>query len=181
MTRAGLTALTLGLAGLLGALPAPAASLSPAGARTWEIGPGTTGILVEDHRTPLVEIRLMFPVGRWSPWFRRARLADEAFFMQPRDPAGRLRARADRLGVDLALTTDARMSLLSLGCRRDDLDSALALVRDVLANRDLDRGEIKRRNVQRDLEYSAGEKNPETLLGRTAHRALLVESDPGRA
>jgi zinc protease len=172
----------VGVALLAAALPRAggASALSPAAARTWDVDRGTGAILIEDHRAPLVEIRLMFPVGRWSPWYRRARVADEAFFMQPRDPAGRLRARADRLGVDLALTTDARMSMLSLGCTRDVLDSAVALVRDVLDNRDLDQGEIKRRNVQRDLEYSAGDKNPGTLLSRTVRRALLERDDPRR-
>ena len=45
------------------------------------------------------------------------RVVDEAFAAAARATRrGALRARADRLGVDLALTTDARMSVLSLGC-----------------------------------------------------------------
>jgi predicted Zn-dependent peptidase len=165
---------------LLAAVPAGAASLSPQAAQTWTVDPGTTGILIEDHRAPLVEIRLMFPAGRWSPWFQRARYLDEAFAMQLRDPAGTLRARADRLGIDVALATDARMSTLSLGCRKNDLDSVLAFARDVLANRDLDHREVSRRNTERDLEWSAAQKDPSSVLRRTVRRLLFAPGDPRR-
>ena len=38
----------------------------------------TTAALVEDHRAPLVELRIVFPSGTAAPWFREAH-AEEAF------------------------------------------------------------------------------------------------------
>jgi predicted Zn-dependent peptidase len=122
----------------------------------------------------------MFPIGRWSSWAGRAGRLDEAFALQLLDPGGTLRARADRAGADVSLTTDARMSVLSLGCRRDALDSVLALARDVLVNRDIDRSEIGRRNMTGDLEWSAAEKNPQSMLRTHVRRILFEPRDPRR-
>jgi hypothetical protein len=47
------------------------ARLSPQAAQVWAVDRGTTAILIEDHRAPLVEIRLMFPAGTWSSCFAR--------------------------------------------------------------------------------------------------------------
>ena len=168
------------LAALAGAAPSAAARLSAASAQTWSVDRGTTAILIEDHRAPLVEIRLMFPIGRWSSWAARAGRIDEAFALSLLDPGGALRARADRAGAEVALTTDARMSVLALGCRREALDSVLALARDVLANRDIDRSEIGRRNFESDLEWSAAEKNPQSMMSTHVRRILFQPQDPRR-
>ena len=173
-------ALVLALATLMCTTPPVAARLSPESAQSWSVEPGTTAVLIEDHRAPLVEIRLMFPIGRWSAWVARAGRIDEAFALQLLDPGGTLRARADRAGADLSLTTDARMSVLALGCRREALDSVLALARDVLANRDIDRSEIGRRNLAGDLEWSAAEKNPQSMLRTHVRRLLFQPKDPRR-
>jgi len=170
----------LAFAALALAAPPGAARLSPESARSWSVDRGTTAILVEDHRAPLVEIRLMFPIGLWSPWVARARRIDQAFALELLDPKGALRARADRLGAEIGLSTDARMSVLSLGCRREALDSALALAREVLANRDLDKSEISRRNIEGDLEWSAAEKDPQSMLRTHVRRLLFAREDPRR-
>ena len=173
------SALVLALAAL--AAPAPTgARLSPASAQTWSVDRGTTAVLVEDHRAPLVEVRLMFPIGRWSSWVGRAGRIDGAFALQLLDPAGTLRARADRAGADVTLSTDARMSVVALGCRRESLDSVLALARDLLANRDIDRSEIGRRNLESDLEWSAAEKNPQSMMRTHLRRILFQPRDPRR-
>ena len=169
------------LSSAFGLAPAAPARLSPARAESWAVDPGTTAILVEDHRAPLVEIRLMFPIGRWSPWAKRAGRLDEAFAIQLLDPGGALRARADRIGAEISLSTDARMSVLALGCRRETLDSALALARDVLANRALDASEISRRNLEGDLGWSAAEKNPQSMISTHVRRLLFEPKDPRRA
>ena len=76
------TVLAAALALACGAAPVEA-RLSPQSAQTWEVERGTTAFLVEDHRAPLVEIRLMFPIGRWSPWAQRAGRIDQAFAQSP--------------------------------------------------------------------------------------------------
>jgi zinc protease len=123
----------------------------------------------------------MFPIGRWSPWAKRAGRIDEAFALQLLDPAGALRASADRIGAEISLSTDARMSTLALGCRKETLDSALALARDVLANRALDASEISRRNLEGDLAWSAAEKNPQSMMRTHVRRLLFEAKDPRRA
>jgi zinc protease len=176
-----ISAAALAALALAGGASLPAARpLSPKATHVWNVGAGTTGILVEDHRAPLVEIRLVFPVGKWSAWHRKTPYLDEAMAMQLKDPGGVLRARADRLGVDVGFSTDARQSVVTLGCRKTDVDSALALARDLLANRDLDRHEIKRRNTEKDLEWSAAQKNPQAVLRRTVRRLLFAPDDPRR-
>ncbi len=180
LARVWALAVALCAAALLAGPPARAASLSPSRAESWSVDAGTKALFIEDHRTPLVEIRLSFPAGRWSPWFQRARYFDEAFALQLRDPAGSLRARADRLGLDLTLSTDARASTLALGCRSDQLDSAAVLIRDLFANRDFDQREIKRGNIGKDLEWSAAQKNPQTVLRREVRRLLFAPHDPRR-
>jgi zinc protease len=146
---------------------------------SWEQGSGTTVALVEDHRVDLVHLRVSFPSGTLSPW-GRARHAEEAFAIQLHDPAGRLRARADRLGVTVALGVREWSSVLTLDCHRDDLDAALALVKDVLANRDFDRAELKRRGAQRRLAFSGAMKEPSFVLWREASVALFPGGDPRR-
>ena len=177
--QAACGAIALALAAL-GVAPA-AARLSPENAQSWSVDRGTTAILVEDHRAPLVEVRLMFPIGRWSPWASRAGRIDEAWALQLLDPRGTLRARADRAGAAVSLTTDARMSVLSLGCHREALDSVLALARDVLANRDIDGSEIFRRNLEGDLSWSGAEKDPQSMLSTHVRRVLFAPKDPRRA
>jgi len=178
--RAGTRGALAALVALASARSTHAAALVPGAVQTWAVDRGTTGVLVEDHRQPLVEIRLVFPAGEWSPWLERARHVEEAFAIQLMDPAGALRARADRLGADLSLATDARASTLTLGCRKADLDSALALARDVLGNRILDRREVSRRNRQRELEWAGSQKNPEAMMKIVVHRLLFAPGDPRR-
>jgi hypothetical protein len=88
----------------------------------------------------------------------------QAFALSLLDPGGTLRARADRAGRrDLAHHRRAHERALAR-LPQEALDSALALARDVLANRDIDKSEIGRRNFEGDLEWSAAEKNPQSML-----------------
>ena len=45
------------------------ALLLAAAVATWTVDAGTQGVLVEDHRAPLVAVTIEFPVGTWSPVF----------------------------------------------------------------------------------------------------------------
>ena len=44
------------------------AASGPGEPQSWAVDSSTTGVLVEDHRAPLVELRLVLPVGVWSAW-----------------------------------------------------------------------------------------------------------------
>ena len=99
---------------------------------SWEVADLGRVVLVEDHRVPLVEVRLHFPAGAWSPWFRESG-AEEAFQLQLYDPEGALRARVDALAADLSMNVDDFGATLSFSCLKEDLPDGLELIQDVLS------------------------------------------------
>ena len=163
------------LALLLAAAPAAAARAAVA----WPLDEATTVALVEDHRAPLVFVEIEFPAGRWSPWFR-GQHAEEAFEIAFHDPAGALRRKADLLGVTLELSAGRRSAILKVECLKEDLDGALGLVREVLANRDFDRHELKRMRAQRKIEWERSQKEPAFRARQALARALFAPGDPRR-
>jgi predicted Zn-dependent peptidase len=175
--RPGRRALLAASAILASCLTALAAAPSPVVA--WQIAPGTSGLLVEDHRVGVVSLRIEFPAGLYSPWVLEHH-ADEAFEAQLHDSEGSLRKRADELAVDLALSVDERSSQLRLSCRTGDLEAALGLVRDVLRNRDFDRGDLVRAGREEKLGFEASQKEPEFVRKQASARLLYREEDPRR-
>ena len=164
---------------LLAAVGTPShAASGPGEPQAWAVDSSTTGVLVEDHRAPLVELRLILPVGVWSAWPPRSYFVAAAWDLQFRDPRGVLRARADRLAADVSFSTDAHSFTFAVGCRREDLDSVLVLVRDILANREFDAREIARRNRTSVIDWKAGQRNPDFMLNLAARRLLWREDDP---
>jgi predicted Zn-dependent peptidase len=153
-----------------------AAETAPA---EWTLADGTRLVLVEDRRTPLVVLRLELPAGRWSPWVRESGL-DIAFETLLSDPARRLRQRADDLAVEIVLETGERHATLEATFLEEDLEPALALVRDVLRHEDLDRAEIVRRRRTDRLEWQSAMKLPEQLGVRTAAARVFARDDPRR-
>ena len=153
-------------------------SVPPAPAvQEWAVDAGTTGMLVEDHRVPVVSVDLAFPAGTSGEWGRRQHL-EEAFEIQMRDGKGELRRRADLLAIEIALSAGKRSTGLRLTCRKDELVAALALVKDTLANRDFERAELKRRQQESKLGWSASLKEPQFVLGQAGARLLFREGDP---
>lgn len=167
-------------AGFLLLLSASTAAAAPASAlEEWTIDGGTVGLLVEDHRVPLVVLRIEFAAGSWSPWVE-AHDAGAAFEIQLHDPGGDLRRRADLLAADVELAAGDRASGLSVSCRKDDLEAAADLVRMILANRDFDRAELKRRRKGKSLSWEASLKEPRFVLTQAAARSLFGPDDPRR-
>jgi predicted Zn-dependent peptidase len=147
--------------------------------RTWALDPTTEWVLLEDHRVPLVEVWIEFPVGKWSPW-ASDNAAEEAFEIQLYDPDNALRRRADALAVDLSLRMGSHSGSIVARCSRESVDDAVALIRDVLSNRDFDRGRLGRWSRQRRLEWKASLKNPLVRLRQAGARLLLARDDPRR-
>ena len=168
------------LASLLAAATAFAAhaTTAPPAIEQWQAGPDAV-LLFEDRRTPLVHIRLEFPVGTWSAWARDNHAAD-AFSVQAYDPERRLLARADQLGVQLDVGMGSVSAWLQATCLAEDTGALLALLRDVLANRDFDTSELGRWHQQRDLAWDANRKDPQFALTQASARLLLPEDDPRR-
>ncbi len=162
------------LAALLLATPLPAAEV-----REWTVDAGTTGLLVEDPRVPLVHVTIRFAAGRFSPWVVEHD-ADAAFEIQAHDPRGELRRRADRLAASLDLSAGSRSSWLTVSCLKEDLPAVLALVRDVLANREFDRSELKRRRQSAKIGWKLALKEPRYVLMQAVARLLFREDDPRR-
>ena len=143
-------------------------------------GQGTTVAVLEDARAPLVTLVVLLPVGTHAPWAREHDL-ETAWTSQGRDPGGRLRERADALAVDLALTVGPRSTTLRATFLREDLDDAVALVRDVLANRTLDDAELKTRRRAWRFEREAAERQTDFRLALATARRLYAPGDPRRA
>ncbi len=136
-------------------------------------------VVVEDHREPMVSIRIEVPVGEWSPWARSHHLAD-VWLTQARDPAGRFVRRADDLGVELSLSVRPRSAVLATTCRREDLEAVLDLVRQVLTHPDLDRRDLRRRRQARRLEWETLLRDPWFRLHQQVARLLFAEGDARR-
>ena len=147
--------------------------------QAWRLPDGTSLLLVEDHRAPLIEVRIELPAGTWSPWVRENH-AEEAFEIQMFDAKGELRSRADALALDISAWMGDLASTLSLSCHKDDLGAAIGLVRDVLANRDFDRRELVRRRQRREIGWQAFLKDPWLRLGQASARLLFERDDPRR-
>jgi len=145
----------------------------------WTIDSGTAGLLVEDHRAPLLFVTIDFAAGSWSPWVEEHD-AEAAFEIQMHDPNGELRRRADLLAASVWLYVSDRSATLSLACRKEDAAQALDLVRAILANSDFDRSELKRRRQESKLSWAASLKEPQFVLQRAAVETLFGEDDPRR-
>ncbi|ANM31791.1 hypothetical protein ABI59_22860 [Acidobacteria bacterium Mor1] len=144
---------------------------------TWSVDPHTTGVLLADHRAPVVEVRLEFPVGRWSDWARAAG-AVEAFRIQRFDPERRLLRQSDELAVDLRLSVGGRHALLWASALSRDLDRLRELIVEVLGNRDLDRAQVTRWSREAKIGWSSNQKLPGFVVERLAHERCLAEGDP---
>jgi zinc protease len=146
---------------------------------TWAVDDTTTAVLVEDHRAPLVELRIQIPAGSWTPWLIASH-GEEAWTHQHYDPDGTLRARADALAADLSFSVLQQRSLLSVSCLKRDLPEALTLVGDIFANDAYDTEELKRTAKGTRIGWESSLKDPDFRTGQAAHRLLYADGDPRR-
>lgn len=146
---------------------------------TFAVDVGTEGALVEDHRAPVVAVTIEFPVGSWSPW-ARAHHADEAFTYQDQDPDRTLRKRADVLGASIEIGMGDRSATLTVRCGTGELDGALALAKDILANTRYDRHELRRARREQALVWRRNETDVAFRLAQAAARRLFSRDDPRR-
>jgi predicted Zn-dependent peptidase len=162
-------------AALVALAPAP---IHAAGLRydvqTWNVDPSTTGALVEDHRTPLILIRIEFPVGIWSQWAHENH-AQDVWLIQA---LGAMRGRADNLAADVSSFMNQWTSGLSVTCRKDDIKDILTLAREILANKDFDISELDKRD--RGMQWLMSMKNPNFVTAQAVHRLMFSNEDPRR-
>ena len=148
-------------------------------ARSWPLDDATTLVLVEDHRAPLVQVTIEFPVGNWSPWARNHH-ASEAFEIQLYDPQARLRGRADELAADLSVSLGPHAATVDAACLRDDLEQVLELIGQLLSNEEFDKKELKRWKHGSTLEWKSSRKIPQFVLAQATARMLFATRDPRR-
>ena len=142
----------------------------------WKLDDGTAVFLVEDHRVPLVELRIQVPVGYFNPWFMENG-GQEAFMNQYYDKEGTLRARADALAADVAFAVKEQRTLMKVRCLKRDLPAVVELVKDILNNTDYDPAELDRDQKGRDLDWKTALKEPDSRLGIAVTKALYAEGD----
>ena len=156
----------------------PALLLAAAVAR-WTVDEGTQAALVEDHRAPIVEISIEFPVGTWSPW-ARAHHAEDAFVHQNDDPGRSLMKRADALAATIELDMHNRHASMELRCLKSDLAATLALAKDVLANTHYDAHELKRAGRESAIRWRGNRTDVSFRMGQAMARRLYSKDDPRR-
>jgi predicted Zn-dependent peptidase len=142
--------------------------------QTWKVDPATTGALIEDHRTPLVQLRIEFPIGVWSPWVHENH-AEDAWQIQI---SMAMRGRADNLAAEVSSSMNQWASILSVTCRKEDIKDILTLVRDILTNKNLDRSQLDKRGRQMLRQMSL--KDPQFVLYQAANRLMFARDDPRR-
>jgi len=158
------------------ALPA---LLLAAALATWTVDLGTEGALVEDHRAPVVAVRIEFPVGTWAPW-ARAHHAEDAFVFEDDDPDRALKKRADALAAEVALDMGDRSATLAIRCLKSDLDATLVLAKDILANTRYDRHDLKRARRERQILWRGNETDVGFRMAQASARSLFAPGDPRR-
>ncbi len=146
---------------------------------TWQVDEHTTGLLVEDHRAPIISLNLEFTAGTWSAWGQMKDLST-ALSASFYDPDAELRRRSDELVAGIGLGVGSRAGSLTASCLKDDLPEVLQLVRDVLANDDFDRSEVKRWKQQAALSWKSRETDVSFQGRRLMVRVLFREGDPRR-
>lgn len=155
------------------------ALLLAAAVATFAVDAGTEGVLVEDHRAPVVAVTIEFPVGSWSPW-ARAHHADDAFTFQDDDPERSLRKRADALAASIDLDMGDRSASVALRCLKDDLAAVLVLAKDILANTRYDPHELKRARRQSPILWRGNETDVAFRMAQATARTLFTPDDPRR-
>jgi zinc protease len=145
----------------------------------WSLDEATTVVLVEDHRAPLVELRVQVPAGDWTPWFQDNH-GEEAWTLQHYDPDGDLRARADALAIDLSMYTRQQRSVLSVSCLKQDLPAAVELVGDIFANTAYDEAELRRAQKGIRIGWDGNLKDPDFRLNQRKAALLFDEEDARR-
>jgi zinc protease len=147
--------------------------------QSWFLDDGTEVLLVEDHRSPMVTVRILFPAGSRGDWGWHNH-GSTAMSIQSRDPDGELRARADDLAADVISSMGGRWAEMHVRCRKEDLPATLALVRDTMANREFDRAELRRWRKSRKVHWSSRDKDARYCQQRAVARLLYPPDDPRR-
>lgn len=155
------------------------ALLLAAAAASFTIDPGTTGLVVEDHRAPLVTIAIEIPAGTWSPWVR-SHHAEEAWTFQDDDPGRALRKRADGLAASIDLDMGSRSATLRARCLKSDFQATLALIKDIVTNTRYDERELVRARRQAPITWKANDTDVGFRMGQAEARSLFAPGDPRR-
>lgn len=155
------------------------ALLAAFGALTFDAGPATEGVLIADHRAPLVELRVQFPVGMASLWGIEHEL-DRAFQTAPLDRDGEFERRIDRLTDGVSLWVDLYAAHASVSCHRADLERCVELLRELLDNEHVDRGRVRQLRRRTRLERSLAAQGPALQLDRAMAELLFAPRDPRR-
>ena len=145
----------------------------------WSVDAATEGVLVEDHRAPVATVVVELPVGSWSPWLAR-RDGETAFTFQDDDPARALKHRLDASGASIDLVVDRRFSMIRVTALSDRVEQALAIVKEIVANRDYDARELKRHGSERKILWRQTDTDVGFKLSQAAARELFEDSDPRR-
>jgi zinc protease len=147
--------------------------------QAWTLDDGTEVLLVEDHRVPLVDLRIVFPVGSYGDWAWE-HYASTAMAIQLYDADGEFRARADDLAADVSTYAGGYWSQMGCSCRKSDLPQVLSLLRDVMDNSSFDEAELRRWRKNRKVHWDSRDKDANQVRNRAVRQLFFQADDPRR-
>lgn len=145
----------------------------------WTQTDGTEVLLVEDHRAPVITIKIRFPGGTWSPWARRMQ-AGLAFQMQTYDRKGELTRLSTEGALLVYATVRALENELVVQCLRSSLPQAVRYLQSLWKNNNWNESSLSTRRLSQPWIWKNQQDEPDFRLQQTMHQAFYQPGDSRR-
>ena len=99
----------------------------------WQSPTGKKVFLVEDHRVPIVELRIAIPTGLWHQIDAELHL-EESLSVLTYDPDGKLRATSTMLAFDFYTEVNDEFSLIRANYLSEDVEKVQEHLLKILSN-----------------------------------------------
>ena len=109
----------------------------------WESPTGKSVFLDEDHRVPIVELRIAIPIGLWHQIDEELHL-EESLSIMTYDPEGSLRATSTMLAFDFYTEVNDEFSLIRGNYLSEDVQKVQEHLLEILSNISFDEQEQKK-------------------------------------
>ena len=107
----------------------------------WKSPTGKSVFLVEDHRVPIVELRIAIPLGLWHQIDEELHL-EESLSIMTFDPQGDLRATSTMLAFDFYTEVNDEFSLIRANYLSEDVEKVQEHLLKIFANASFDEQEL---------------------------------------
>lgn len=154
-------------------------STNPERVQHWRQPDGTETFLVEDHRAPVVIIRIRFPGGSYSPWAHRLQ-ANLAFQMQTHDTTGKLSQHLREGGLYFYTVERSFENELVVHCLRSSLPQALRFLQSIWQNIDWNESSLAKKRVSQSWLWKNQQQEPSFRMEQMMRQAFYSMGDSRR-